>query len=165
MHPQKQFIALACFYLVTHAALAAPSGSLKNTRLNCQVVGISDGDTITCLAANTPHRIRLAGIDAPESKQAYGRRAKQALSQYIYRRDVHIRISDTDRYGRLVGTVYLDGSDINRQMITSGWAWAYRRYAGAGYINAEATARRQKRGLWQDANPVYPQDFRHRRQE
>lgn len=144
------------------AADAAPSGSLNPPApIHCHVVGISDGDTITCLAGKTPHRIRLAGIDAPESRQAYGQRAKQALSDRIYRRDVQVRISGTDRYGRLVGTVYLNGHDINRQMVADGYAWVYRRYAAAGYLAAEAAARRQKQGLWQDADPVYPQHFRH----
>lgn len=130
--------------------------------LTCNVIKISDGDTVRCLDKNnTQHRIRFAGIDAPESKQAFGQKSKQALAGMIFRQSVQIDIKGTDRYGREIGTVYLNGQDINRQMVEIGYAWSYRRYPQKDYNEVEKVARKQKLGLWKDAHPIYPEDYRH----
>src|SRR6516164_3600271 len=84
-----------------------------------RVVGIADGDTITVLTADkTQHRIRLWGIDAPETGQDFGSRAKQAASELAFGKQVTIRPLDTDRYGRIVAEVILpDGRSMNREMV------------------------------------------------
>ena len=121
------------------------------TWLNGRVVGVSDGDTLTLLAAGN-HRIkvRLAGIDAPEKRQPYGRKSKQALSDMVYGRDVSVRVEQTDRYGRSVGSVRYGGRDINRVMVEHGHAWAYKRYlpAHSPWPALEQRARDRGIGLW-----------------
>lgn len=132
------------------------------------VVGVSDGDTITVLdAEKTQHKIRLAGIDSPEKAQAFGNRAKEHLSSLVYRKRVGIDGDKVDRYGRRVGKVILDGCDVCLEMVESGFAWHYVKYAReqsradrALYAAAERDARASKRGLWRDSDPVAPWDWR-----
>ena len=133
-----------------------------------RVIAIADGDTLTVLdASNTQHKIRLAGIDAPEKRQAWGERARQFLGERVHQRLVQIEVGKKDRYGREVGKVMLDGEDINLALVRSGLAWHYRAYEReqppderASYAEAERWARSQRQGLWRDAHPVAPWDFR-----
>ncbi len=95
-----------------------------------RVVGVSDGDTITVLDADrTQHKIRLAGIDAPESKQAFGSRSKQNLSDLVFGKDVAVEWDKRDRYQRTLGVVLVDGHDVNLEQVRAGMAWWYRQYA------------------------------------
>ncbi len=93
--------------------------------LEGRVVGITDGDTLTLLVDRAQHKIRLAQIDTPERAQPWGTRARQALSDKVFRKVVTVRVSDTDRYGRLIGEIWLGDRDINRELIREGYAWAY----------------------------------------
>ncbi len=115
------------------------------------VVGITDGDTLTGLTAQkTQIKIRLAGIDAPESGQDFGTRAKQAASELAFGKIVTVSERDKDRYGRTVAEVWLpDGKSLNREMVRNGMAWWYRKYAADDQVLArlEGEARQAKRGL------------------
>ena len=130
-----------------------------------RVVGVSDGDTLTVLKADkTQVKIRLNGIDAPETGQDFGSRAKQAASELAFGKDVTVRPMDTDRYGRTVADVITpDGKSMNREMVRQGMAWWYRQYAPADQELAglEAEARAAKRGLWAQSDPIPPWDWRH----
>jgi len=133
-----------------------------------RVVAIADGDTITLLdSANTQHRIRLEGIDAPESHQAFGEQSRLSLSEMIFGKDVSVSYQKVDQYGRLVGKISLDGKDINLEQVKAGMAWHYKFYEDEQtpedrelYARAEAEARAARRGLWQDPNPTEPYQFR-----
>ena len=93
------------------------------------VVGVSDGDTITVLDANkVQHKIRLAGIDAPEKKQAFGNRSKESLSALAFDKTVNVETDKQDRYGRQVGKVLVNGQDVNLVQVERGMAWFYRQY-------------------------------------
>jgi endonuclease YncB( thermonuclease family) len=131
-------------------------------KIDGRIVGVADGDTVTILdAAKVQHKIRLDRIDAPEKKQAFGEKAKQHLSEMVFGKDVRVEYTSKDRYGRILGIVRVDGRDINLQMIKDGFAWHYKYYDKTpAYANAEVEAREAKRGLWVDANPVAPYDFR-----
>ena len=94
-----------------------------------KVVKIADGDTLTILVANQQHRIRLSDIDTPERKQPFGTRAKQALSDLAFGKQARIVEVTVDRYGRIVGRVYVGGIDVNRELVAQGYAWVYRRYS------------------------------------
>lgn len=132
------------------------------------VVGVSDGDTITVLdAQRQQHKIRLAGIDAPESKQAFGQASKKHLSALVFDRDVTLDCGKTDKYRREVCVVMVDGQDANLAQVKAGMAWWYRKYQKeqtaqhrADYEAAEATARAGRIGLWQDADPMPPWEWR-----
>ena len=128
--------------------------------LSGQVVKISDGDTITILTQEKQQvKVRLYGIDAPEKKQPYGQKSKQFLSNLIAGRSVEIQEKGKDRYKRVLGIVYLDGQDINEQMVLNGYAWAYVKYSKI-YAKQELKARSQNLGLWRD-KPIPPWVFRH----
>ena len=137
--------------------------SLFSAEIIGKVVGVSDGDTITVLddMDQGNFRIRLDKIDAPEKKQAFGNKAKQYLSSLIFGKKVSIRYKSIDRYGRILGVVFLDGKEINLLMVQSGYAWHYSCYDKTpAYIEAEKQARAEKKGLWQDPNPINPYQFR-----
>ena len=137
--------------------------SLFSAEIIGKVVGVSDGDTITVLddMDQGNFRIRLDKIDAPEKKQAFGNKAKQYLSSLIFGKKVSIRYKSIDRYGRILGVIYLDGAEINLQMVQNGYAWHYSYFDKTpAYIEAEKQARAEKKGLWQDPNPINPYQFR-----
>lgn len=127
------------------------------------VVGVNDGDTITVLTFNYQTvKVRLAQIDAPEKRQAFGEVSKQALARRLMRQTVKVEIETTDKYGRLAGKVLLNGMDINREQIEKGLAWVYTQYAHeTDYFRAQERAQRAKLGLWQDKTPIPPWVYRH----
>lgn len=127
------------------------------------VVGVSDGDTIKLrCGTENEEKIRLLQLDAPEKKQAFGTKAKQALSDRIFGKQVNLERGNTDRYGRTLGRITLDGSDINLEMVSSGYAWRFRKYlTDESCLAIEADAQVHRRGLWADASPVPPWEFRH----
>ncbi len=102
--------------------------SAEAETLTGKVVGVTDGDTITILVAERTIKVRLAEIDTPERGQPWASRAKQALSDKVYRGQAEVRIVDTDRYGRTVGHVWVGDRHINREMVREGHAWVYRKY-------------------------------------
>lgn len=127
-----------------------------------RVVGVSDGDTLTVLLTNNrPQKIRLAGIDAPEKKQPFGARSKQALSEKVFDRTVCVVSNSTDRYQRWICDIHVGDRWINREMVAEGWAWWYRQYSSSETLAAaERQALENKRGLWTDAAPQPPWEFR-----
>jgi endonuclease YncB( thermonuclease family) len=127
-----------------------------------KVVGISDGDSVTLLGPqNLQFRVRLVEIDAPELGQDFGRRAREALSTMAIQKEVRAEIRARDRFGRALADLYLDGRHINEQMLRDGFAWhSPRTMSRQQLAAAEADARQARRGLWQDAQPTPPWQFR-----
>lgn len=128
-----------------------------------KVVGISDGDTLTILTPSKEQvKVRLHGIDAPESKQAFGSRAKQELSELAFGKEARVEVVEKDRYGRSVGRVFVGTVDVNLELVRRGFAWWYRTYAkkATDLATAETEARNAGRGLWTDKAPVPPWVFR-----
>jgi endonuclease YncB( thermonuclease family) len=117
-----------------------------------KVIGVSDGDTIKVLTANKQSfKVRLAEIDTPEKAQPFGQKAKQALSDAVYGKQITLDIETTDRYGRKVAQVYTNDNWINGALVLSGYAWVYRQYAKSNrekLLNFERQAKAAKRGLW-----------------
>lgn len=158
---------------VTWIALAAAAMVLMSLvsharTIEGRIVGVHDGDAITVLdAQHQQHKIRLAGIDAPELKQAFGHKSKEHLSHLVYDRDVTLDCGKIDKYKREVCVIWIDGKDANRAQVEAGMAWWYRKYAKeqtaqqrADYEAAEGAAKGAKRGLWADAEPVPPWGWR-----
>lgn len=141
------------------------------------VVKVADGDTITVNSNGTKVKVRLYGIDAPEtykmnkrtgiiskSGQPSGEEAFQALDNKVYHKQVKLDVMDIDRYRRAVCIVCLGNRNINREMVREGWAWAYRQYLDRPYtsefIREEEEASKARRGLWEQGNPQPPWEFR-----
>jgi endonuclease YncB( thermonuclease family) len=129
------------------------AGPLPAAEYAGRVTSISDGDTLALLvpdgASYRQVKVRLGEIDTPESRQPYGERAKQTLSDLAFGKQARVVVQDTDRYGRTVGRVYVGGTDVNAEMIRQGAAWAYRQYLkDQSLLRLEAEAKAAKRGLW-----------------
>lgn len=144
-----------------------------------KVVHVADGDTVTVLdAQRVQHRVRVAGIDAPEKGQAFGQRSKENLTQLVAGRQAEVIFSKHDRYGRIVGKVLVAPDacagtcprvDAGLSQIEAGMAWHYKQYAAeqapgdrAGYAAAEERAHARRSGLWADPKPTPPWEWRHR---
>lgn len=136
--------------------------------LTGKVSKVIDGDTIELLAKTSKEnpynhiiklKIRLYGIDAPELKQAYGKEAKEYLSALVLKQEVSLIIENKDKYERIVGTIFLKGKDINKEMVKNGYAHAYESFSKK-YLAEQADTKMFKLGLWQDEKAVKPSEFR-----
>ncbi len=145
---------------------AAREGSpLPQFDIRGRIVRVADGDTVSLLDGdNDQHRIRLFGIDAPENDQPHGDRAREALAAMVTGKRLGVVVVETDDYGRLVGTLYADGRNINLAMVQQGHAWWYQYFARheRALEAAEQDARSARRGLWAASDPVPPWDWRRR---
>lgn len=131
----------------------------------CLVVGIADGDTLTVRCGDLGNyqqvKVRLAEIDAPEKKQPYGQRSKESLSNLCFQTEALLKPQTIDRYGRTVARVECRGKDASLEQARTGMAWAYTKYlTDQAVFQAELTARRERVGLWRDAEPVAPWEWR-----
>jgi len=141
---------------------------LGTTRLGCaesmhgKVVGISDGDTLTLLTSEKiQYKIRLAEIDAPEKGQPFGSKSKVILSDLVYGKSVVVNKQALDRYGRIVGRVYVESRDVSAAMVSSGAAWVFDRYVtDLSLYQLQDQAKRQGLGLWKESNPIPPWEWR-----
>lgn len=145
---------LLCLLLLAHGAGAS--------ELVGRVVSVHDGDTLTVLASGKQIKVRLSEIDAPELRQPFGQRSRQALANICFRREASVVESGKDRYGRAVGHVICDGVDANTEQVRRGMAWVYVRYApkNSPVYPIQAEARSQRTGLWEDPRPVPPWEWR-----
>ena len=142
-------------------------------QLQGKVIKVTDGDTVNVLTSdNETHKIRLSGIDAPEKKQAFGNRSKQALADLIDGKTVSVEYNKLDRYQRVVGKITFNSQDVNLRQIKLGLAWHYKKYEKEQdvedrsiYANAEYLAQRDKVGLWFDTNPIAPWDYRKQKRD
>lgn len=161
--PRYGFL-FSVFLLVTSTQLPAET-------LTGRIIGVTDGDTVTLLdAKHHPQKVRLAGIDAPEKRQAFGEKSKTHLSALAYNRQAKADCRKIDRYRRRVCVIYVNGRDVGREQIKAGMAWWYQQYARdqkkqerIDYKHAEFLAKRHRYGLWSGKNPTPPWEWRHDR--
>lgn len=130
-----------------------------------KVVKVSDGDTIQVMHDGKAEKIRLAGIDCPESKQPFGQAAKRFVLEIAAQKTVTVYVETTDRYGRTVGEVILsDGRNLNQELVRAGYAWWYRKYSSDHVLAAlESEARNARRGLWSDPTSTPPWEWRQKK--
>ena len=152
--------ALSIWLLVCVQALSQPAE--LRTEIHGRIVGVHDGDSATLLTAEKSEvKIRLEGIDAPELKQPFGTASKQALSNLIFGKDVRVRVTGRDRYGRTLGRISVGVTDINHTMVAAGMAWHYEKYSKDPKLaEAQAGAMASHRGLWASPTPVPPWSWR-----
>lgn len=131
-----------------------------------KVIRVADGDTIVLSNRNGKDtRIRLYGVDAPESAQRGGKESQKFTSDLVYHKDVNVRTVYLDQYGRDVAIVTLqDGKILNEELIRNGHAWVYKNYCDTPECSAwrklEHEAKAEMRGLWGAPNPTAPWNWR-----
>ena len=163
MHFSKP-IRQACLSL---AFLLLVSGSASAGTLFGTVSEIHDGDTITIICLKRPLEIHLMGIVAPEKEQPYSEVARQHLSDLILNKQVVVETSGLGENMLIVGRVFLKEADVGAQMLRDGAAWYDKPYdtilsedQRQIYAACETAARSERRGIWQDANPLPPWEFK-----
>jgi endonuclease YncB( thermonuclease family)/methylphosphotriester-DNA--protein-cysteine methyltransferase len=151
-----------------HQPLGTPVSNTTRLVIEGKVINVHDGDTVTLLDQNNRKtNIRLQGIDAPELKQAFGAAAQENLSRLVLGKQVTIYWTKLDKYRRTVGTIMLDGRDVNIEQVKAGVAWHFKKYEDEQtpedrrtYAVAEQEARAAKLGLWSDEKSMAPGDWR-----
>jgi endonuclease YncB( thermonuclease family) len=166
------FFGVLCAYLVRPANLSPLTSRAHTTDTSqsyqAKVIAISDGDSLTVRANDQTIRVRLAQIDAPERRQAWGQRSRQVLSQLIGGKTVLVMPHGTDRYGRTLATLTVQGEDINRAMVEKGAAWAYSSYVrDPAIVAAQVRAQAAQQGLWAmpENERIAPWDYRRQQRE
>ena len=148
---------------LTMILLLCAARTLSAGELVGKVVAVTDGDTITVLVEQRQVKVRLNGIDAPERRQPFGVKSREALAALVHEKDVRVETSGEDRYGRTLGTVFVGECNVNREMVRNGLAWHYKRYSKDEELaELEVKAREAKIGLWADKDPVPPWEWRKR---
>ena len=128
-----------------------------------KVVGIADGDTLTVLHELEPIKVRLAEVDAPEKGQPFGQRSRQSLAELCFQRMAVVSVRGRDRYGRTIGVVHCEGVNAGSEQLRRGLAWVYTRFAtDPALMPLQEEAQNARRGLWSDAAPVAPWEWRAR---
>ncbi len=166
---------IAATVLSADVTLLTNDDSLLIPDLSCRtkgkVIKVSDGDTVHVLdAEKQTHKIRLAGIDAPEKGQAYGQAARKFLAKRINQKTVCVDWHKRDKYQRLVGVIRYEGRDVNLDIVKAGYAWHYKKYQKEQtppdrVLYAQAKARSDVIGLWSEPNPVNPSNWRKGKKE
>jgi micrococcal nuclease len=136
--------------------------NIIDKEIHGKVIKIADGDTFTMIFDNDfDVRVRLNGIDCPEKNQPFSKRAKQLLSDFIFGKMVVVQYKEKDRYGRVIGDVFVDGLNINYEMVKLGLAWHFKRYSDDDKLDSlEKDARYKGIGIWSDKNPIPPWEWR-----
>lgn len=136
--------------------------AVQNEIFTAKVIGVTDGDTIVVLTdENKQIKIRLEGIDCPETKQDFGTKAKQVTVDLCFQKTVRVEQSGTDHYGRMLAFVFVNDVCINNELLKQGMAWHYKKYNKNNELaKLETEARNKKVGLWSMNDPIAPWDFR-----
>jgi micrococcal nuclease len=153
---------------VSLSGIAFLSGQSVAQNTLFQVISTRDGDDVTVSRGSKQLRIRLACIDAPEMEQnPWGQQSANRLKQLLPTgQAVQLRVINTDKSGRTVAEVYRGNQSINLQLVQEGQAVVYPQHLSncaatqGQYLQAEARAKQQRLGFWNQAQPMMPWDFR-----
>lgn len=154
----KVLLAFYLFLIIQPSQAASFSG---------KVLAVIDGDTIVVAAGKKEKaKIRLVGIDAPESEQSMGKESKKALSAMVSGKQVTVRWEKKDDYGRFIGDIYVGKLWVNQRMVALGWAWHYKNYSKDKRLaEAQKTAKEDLKGIWVDKTALPPWDWRKRNKQ
>ena len=134
-----------------------------------KVISVADGDTIAVLHDGKEEKIRLHGIDCPEGDQAFGDKAKAITTSMVNGRAVNVVSVTTDKYGRTVGLITVDGQSLNESIIRNGYAWVFTKYCKESFCQQwqkiEEAARMQRKGMWADPQIIPPWEWRQLKKE
>jgi micrococcal nuclease len=155
----KRGFSIVWLYLIFLLALPCPAWAWSG-----KVIGVSDGDTITVLRNQQPQKIRLYGIDCPEKRQPFGKRAKQFTSELVFGKVVEVEPVAIDRYGRTVAFVQVENISVNEELIKEGLGWVFVRFCKlplcAEWQSLQLVAQAEKRGLWGHSGEIPPWEYR-----
>jgi endonuclease YncB( thermonuclease family) len=153
-----RYLKIACIWVLSLLA-----NSVFSADFQPKITYFYDGDTVKIQDGPLTYKLRFTDIDAPERNQAYGKKSKRALVKLCKHAQVHVRIVGMDKYHRQLGQLTCNQRSVNEFMVANGHAWFNQRYsADIALAQAEFTARQQKRGLWQQKNPMPPWVWRQR---
>lgn len=149
----RVFLTTLFFFLYTTTTAQTYTG---------KVTAVKDGDTIEMLVNGKPLRIRFFGVDAPEKGQPFGEKARQFTAGLCFGKVVKAVQKGKDQYRRVVAEIFLpDSSSLNYQLLQAGFAWHYKNFSKSqAWAAAELKAKKEKNGLWKDAHPIAPWDWR-----
>ena len=157
----KPFLLATLFLIACHRQVAPSAGSTTSP-MQGKSAKIVDGDTFDLLTSSGQTvRIRLDGIDCPEKNQPFGKDATQRLTELISGKSLRVTGDKKDRDGRLIGTVFAQKVNVNQTLVRDGYAWHFKQYSKDTTLAAlEQEARTRRVGLWADAQPIAPWDWR-----
>ena len=137
-------------------------GFVFSQKITAKVVGVKDGDTFVVLNEKKEIVVRLEHIDAPEKNQPFGNKAKQFASDFCFGKTVVvIGNGKKDRNGRWIGEIFFMNQNLGKELVRNGLAWHYKRYSKSeNYADLEMEARKNKRGLWKEKEPIAPWEWR-----
>ena len=166
--PLSNIFRLFSFLALVSVFIIPPFHCRAESMLFGTVVSVMDGDTLGVRTSKRAFvKVRLYGIDAPEHGQAYGKKAKRALSDLVFKKKVSVLIKDRDQYGRIVGIVISDGENINERMVRAGYAWVYKWFCKepekSRWLKLEKEAKAGRKGLWAGKKPMPPWKWRRAR--
>ena len=143
------------------ALLCSIALSVQAETFNAKVIMVMDGDTVMVLRGGQKIKVRMANIDAPEKDQTFGKQARDSLQELVGRKQVQIDSQAVDQYGRIVGQISVDGRNVNQEQVKRGMAWEYSHYhSDKTYIGLQSDAQQSRRGLWSQASPQAPWQWR-----
>ena len=135
--------------------------SAQAETFSAKVIVVMDGDTVMVLRDGHKTKVRLANIDAPEKDQPFGKQSRDSLLEMVGKKQVQIDSQAVDQYGRIVGSISLDGRNINQEQVQRGMAWEYSHYhTDKTYLGLQSDAQQARRGLWGQASPQAPWQWR-----
>lgn len=138
-----------------------------------QLVRVFDGDSMLMRnPEGSVIQVRIAGIDAPEKSQPFADPARDRLAELLQQDGLRVAILKKDVYGRWLASIWITDQDLGLLMIEEGMVWFFRRYQSdltqeqrQAYDAAEKSAQRAQRGLWQEADPTPPWEFRQQKRQ
>ena len=153
----RKFIFILLLFISCNPPSTEPAETIKG-----KVVSVADGDTMTILTDSKERiKVRLYGIDAPEKGQDFSSKARTYLNDLCYGKTVKVKKKGIDQYDRVLGIVYLDELNLNREMVKEGLAWYYNHYVEDPVLEElEKTARQQKLNIWSLKSPTPPYEYR-----
>ena len=160
----KRKNALFTLFLILIAVFAALTFKGGKDSGNYKVSRVADGDSFSLMEHRTELIIRLYGIDCPERKQPFNKKAERFTRALLEKGKIRLTKVDFDRYGRTVAWVFVDSLNLNEELVRHGLAWHYKHHSNdSNLARLEDSARAVKAGLWSDPHPVPPWEFRKRK--
>ncbi len=164
MTPCRLLLLLACAFSQAHADETCgtpPCDGFPSSTFYARTIAVIDGDTVLVLRNGKPVKIRLADIDAPEKGQDFGMASRRSLVDMVLGKQLRVTSRAVDKYGRIVAQLSVGGLNVNEEQVRRGMAWQYsHHFSDSRYIALQDEALHARRGLWVQAHPVKPWQWR-----